>query len=191
MCGIGEVVKHISGRRSYKKRGAVCHFIYDPPRNRNLGNKCKGELYQRDDDAGATVRVRLEIYAAATSLLLEYYARLELLVEVNGIGRPEETEQRILDALEGWSSLQMTPGGGCRHMGHGQCISIRWHRELRAASQSLPLRDQQRAHEQQRCYRHHCWTQWQSAPGGDGDSTNHGACTGDGGNSNEKDQAVS
>jgi adenylate kinase len=94
-----EIVKRISGRRTCKNCGAMYHLIYDPPRNQNLCNSCNGELYQRDDDAEDTVRMRLDVYGAATRPLLDYYGRSGLLAEINGIGRPEEVQQRIVDAL--------------------------------------------------------------------------------------------
>ncbi|HZO81975.1 MAG TPA: adenylate kinase [Candidatus Binataceae bacterium] len=96
-----EIVKRISGRRTCKNCGAMYHLIYDPPRNQNLCNDCNGELYQRDDDAEDTVRMRLEVYAASTRPLLDHYARLGLLARVDGIGSPEEIQRRILSALDG------------------------------------------------------------------------------------------
>src|SRR5512146_448835 len=94
-----EIVKRISGRRTCKNCGAMYHLIYDPPRNQDLCNSCNGELYQRDDDAEDTVRMRLEVYASTTRPLLEYYGRTGLLAQIDGIGRPEEIQQRIVDAL--------------------------------------------------------------------------------------------
>jgi adenylate kinase len=94
-----EIVKRISGRRTCKNCGAMYHLIYDPPRNQDLCNNCNGELYQRDDDAEDTVRMRLDVYAAATRPLLEYYGRTGLLTQINGIGRPEEIQQRIINEL--------------------------------------------------------------------------------------------
>ena len=99
-----EIVKRISGRRTCKNCGAMYHVIYDPPRNHNLCNSCNGELYQRDDDAEDTVRMRLEVYAATMRPLLEYYQRAGLLAQIEGIGRPEEIQQRIVDALNGIGS---------------------------------------------------------------------------------------
>jgi len=94
-----EIVKRISGRRTCKNCGAMYHLIYDPPRNQNLCNSCNGELYQRDDDAEDTVRMRLDVYAATMRPLLEYYERAGLLKQIDGIGRPEEIQQHILEAL--------------------------------------------------------------------------------------------
>src|SRR5271157_580619 len=68
-----EVVKRISGRRTCRNCGAMYHLIFDPPRNVNLCNSCNGELYQREDDAEDTVRMRIEVYESSTRPLLEHY----------------------------------------------------------------------------------------------------------------------
>jgi adenylate kinase len=95
-----EVVKRISGRRTCRNCGAMYHLIYDPPLNMGICNTCQGELYQRDDDAEDTVKMRLEVYAASTKPLLDYYNRQGILAKIDGIGRPEEIEKRILTALD-------------------------------------------------------------------------------------------
>lgn len=94
-----EVIKRISGRRTCRNCGAMYHLIYDPPLNMGICNTCQGELYQRDDDAEDTVKMRLEVYAASTRPLLDFYDQKALLAKIDGIGRPEEIEQRILTAL--------------------------------------------------------------------------------------------
>ncbi len=94
-----EIVKRISGRRTCRNCGAMYHLIYDPPRNVGVCNECHGELYQREDDAEDTVRMRLKVYAESTQPLLEHYGRLGLLSEINGIGATGEIERRILDVL--------------------------------------------------------------------------------------------
>jgi adenylate kinase len=94
-----EIVKRISGRRTCRSCGAMYHLIYDPPRNVGVCNECHGELYQREDDAEETVRMRLKVYAESTQPLLEHYGRLGLLSEIDGMGATEEIERRILRAL--------------------------------------------------------------------------------------------
>jgi adenylate kinase len=96
-----EVVKRISGRRTCRNCGAMYHTIFDPPRNVNVCNVCNGELYQRDDDAEDTVRMRIEVYEASTRPLLEHYERQGLLARVDGVGRTDEISRRIFDALDG------------------------------------------------------------------------------------------
>lgn len=94
-----EIVKRISGRRTCTRCGAMYHVVYDPPRQRDRCDKCNSELQQRDDDKEQTVRERLRVYGESTRPLLDHYDRLGLLVRVEGIGRPEEIEGRILGAL--------------------------------------------------------------------------------------------
>jgi adenylate kinase len=94
-----EIVKRISGRRTCRNCGAMYHLIYDPPRNVGVCNECHGELYQREDDAEETVRMRLKVYAESTRPLLDHYGRLGLLSEIDGMGATEEIERRILRAL--------------------------------------------------------------------------------------------
>ena len=64
-------------------------------------DKCGGELYQREDDAEETVRERLKVFAEATRPLLDYYGRLGLLEQVDGVGRTDDVEKRILSAVNG------------------------------------------------------------------------------------------
>ncbi|MFZ0888337.1 MAG: adenylate kinase [Candidatus Binataceae bacterium] len=94
-----EIIKRISGRRTCRNCGAMYHTIFDPPRNVNICNACNGELYQRDDDAEDTVRMRLQVYAAETRPLLEHYERQGLLARIDGVGRPDEVGSRIFEAL--------------------------------------------------------------------------------------------
>jgi adenylate kinase len=94
-----EIIKRISGRRTCRNCGAMYHVIYDPPRNVNICNDCNGELYQREDDEEDTVRMRLEVYAASTKPLLDHYGRLGLLTQIDGMGRPDDIERRILEAV--------------------------------------------------------------------------------------------
>jgi adenylate kinase len=105
-----ELIKRISGRRTCRDCGAMFHVIYDPPRNMNLCNSCNGELYQRDDDAEDTVRMRLQVYAASTRPLLEHYDRLSLLARIDGVGRAEEIGSRILEALGRKGSAALSKG---------------------------------------------------------------------------------
>lgn len=96
-----ELVRRISGRRTCRKCQAMFHVSLDPPQKENVCDRCGGELYQREDDAEATVRHRLEVYAANTLPLLEYYENSGLLVRVEGLGQPQDVEARIVHALDG------------------------------------------------------------------------------------------
>jgi adenylate kinase len=95
-----EIIKRISGRRTCKNCGAMYHTIFDPPRNVGLCNKCNGELYQRDDDAEDTVKMRLEVYDTQTRPLLNYYQDRGLLKRIEGVGSLDDVRRRIDAAIE-------------------------------------------------------------------------------------------
>ena len=96
-----EIVKRISGRRTCRNCDAMYHVAFEPPAKAGVCDKCGGELYQREDDAEETVRERLKVYAAATRPLLDHYGKLGLLAQVDGVGRTDEVEKRILSAVNG------------------------------------------------------------------------------------------
>jgi len=96
-----EIVKRISGRRTCKNCNAMYHVAFEPPKTPGICDKCGGELYQREDDAEETVRERLKVFAETTKPLLAHYGNLGLLAQVNGVGRTDEVEKRILNAVNG------------------------------------------------------------------------------------------
>jgi len=109
-----EIVKRISGRRTCEDCATMYHVVFEPPAKADVCDKCGGQLYQREDDAEQTVRERIKVYHAATQPLLEHYARLGLLAQVDGVGRPDEVEKRILAALDGLAALRQA-GAGVGH----------------------------------------------------------------------------
>ena len=96
-----EIVKRISGRRTCAKCNAMYHVVFEPPKKPGVCDKCGGQLYQREDDAEETVRERLKVFAEATRPLLDHYDRLGLLGQVDGVGRTDEVEKRIITAVNG------------------------------------------------------------------------------------------
>jgi adenylate kinase len=96
-----ELVKRISGRRTCRNCNAMYHVTFEPPKKQGVCDKCGGELYQRADDAEETVRERLKVYREATQPLLDHYGRLGLLAKIDGVGRPDEVEKRIVSAVNG------------------------------------------------------------------------------------------
>ncbi|GIW94660.1 MAG: adenylate kinase [Pirellulaceae bacterium] len=54
----------------------------------------------RSDDTLETVRTRLALYRSHTEPLVDYYRRRGVLVEVDGLGTPEEVARRIRQAMD-------------------------------------------------------------------------------------------
>ena len=81
-----ELLRRLTGRRVCRKCGHTYHLVSNPPQRAGVCDACGGELYQRDDDAEATVRNRLEVYRRQTSPLLDYYRQRNMLSTVSGEG---------------------------------------------------------------------------------------------------------
>jgi len=94
-----EVVRRLSGRRTCKQCGHVWHIEFDPPKVEDICDKCGGALYHRDDDFPDTVRHRLEVYAAQTAPLIEFYSARGQLVSIDALGTVEDVTERAISAL--------------------------------------------------------------------------------------------
>jgi adenylate kinase len=95
-----ELIRRLTGRRICRKCGTTFHMVSAPPRTAGRCDVCGGELYQREDDAEATVARRLDVYETQTAPLLDYYRRRGLLVRVAGEGAMEDVADRIRKAVK-------------------------------------------------------------------------------------------
>ena len=96
-----KLLKRLSGRWVCRSCQALYHIINSPPKVWGRCNQCGGELYQRPDDTGETVKKRLQVYLAQTAPLIDYYTRADKLMEVDGEGGIDEVGRRIIVALRG------------------------------------------------------------------------------------------
>jgi adenylate kinase len=95
----GELIKRLTGRRTCRQCGRGYHVIFDPPLNKDLCDKCQGELYQRDDDNEDTVRNRLEVYDSQTFPLIQFYKEKNLVRSIDGQGGIQQIFDRIVKVL--------------------------------------------------------------------------------------------
>ena len=103
------IVERMGGRRSHPASGRTYHLRFNPPKADGKDDVTGEPLIQRDDDREETVNKRLEVYAAQTRPLVEYYSRWSKADPVNGpkyhrisgTGSVEEITQRALAALQG------------------------------------------------------------------------------------------
>jgi adenylate kinase len=95
----GDLIKRLTGRRTCRQCGRGYHVIFDPPVNKNLCDKCQGELYQRDDDNEDTVRNRLDVYDSQTFPLIQYYKEKALIRSIDGQGSIQQIFDRIVKVL--------------------------------------------------------------------------------------------
>src|SRR4051812_24637612 len=60
---------------------------------------CGGEAIQRDDDTPTAIARRLALYEEETRPLLNWLDERDLLVNVDGVGTPDEVARRVTSAL--------------------------------------------------------------------------------------------
>ncbi len=90
-----EVVRRLAGRRVCLKNGHVYHVEFDPPKHEEVCDQDGSRLIQRDDDKEETIRRRLEVFAAQTSPLIEYYEDAGLLRRFDGCRDANEVHGHI------------------------------------------------------------------------------------------------
>ena len=78
-----EIIKRLSSRRVCKKCGTNCNLLFNPPQKNNICDICGGELSQRDDDKGETIKNRLKVFNNQTLSLKKYYEEKKLLIVVD------------------------------------------------------------------------------------------------------------
>jgi adenylate kinase len=93
------IVKRMSGRRMCRC-GAVYHLVSNPPRVEGICDSCGAPLFIREDDREETVLKRLETYHRQTSPLIDYYGKLGLVMDFDGVKRIEEAFSDIMKALD-------------------------------------------------------------------------------------------
>lgn len=85
------IIKRLSGRRICKECAANYHLVNLPPKDEGVCDRCRGQLYQRQDDMPATVQNRLKVYQQQTAELIEYYRRQGILAAINSDLSKDET----------------------------------------------------------------------------------------------------
>lgn len=97
-----ELLRRLGGRWLCRNCGRSYHEVSAP----YGGEPCEAtgeacELYQRDDDRSDAVANRLNVYAAQTAPLIEYYGSRGLLREIDGQRGPDEVYGQITSAIQG------------------------------------------------------------------------------------------
>jgi adenylate kinase len=79
-----ELIRRLSGRRVCPNCSAVYHVDTMPPKAAGICDVCGTALIQRKDDQPEAIANRLEVYAASTQPLIDYYQSRGALVVIDG-----------------------------------------------------------------------------------------------------------
>lgn len=93
------IVSRMSGRRACVNCGGTYHIVTVPPKHEGICDVCGGKLILRDDDAPETVQKRLKVYHEQTQPLIDYYAKKNILKEVDGTKDMTEVFDAIVNIL--------------------------------------------------------------------------------------------
>jgi adenylate kinase len=89
-----EIIIRNSARRMDPVTGIIYNLRFNLPPKEILPR-----LVQRADDEEETLRIRLAKYHSETRPLIPYYAKQNLIREINGIGSFEEVQARIFKSI--------------------------------------------------------------------------------------------
>jgi len=98
-----ELVKRISGRRVCPKCGNSYHVAFKKPLKDGICDACGSELIQRKDDTIESLKVRLDAYENQTKPLVDFYNKLGICKEVNGLQNIDDVFkdiQKLLDEVK-------------------------------------------------------------------------------------------
>lgn len=95
-----ELVKRISGRRVCPKCGNSYHVSFKKPLKDGICDACGSELIQRKDDTIESLKVRLDAYETQTKPLVDFYSKLNLCKEVNGLQDINDVFKDIQELLD-------------------------------------------------------------------------------------------
>ena len=101
------IIERMSGRRSHTASGRTYHIKFNPPKVEGIDDITGEPLIQREDDKPETVQNRLDVYAAQTRPLVDYYgnwtkqdaATAPKYRAISGMGSVDEITQRAMAAL--------------------------------------------------------------------------------------------
>ena len=93
------VLERISSRRVCQSCGRI-YSVEVPPASDWTCDTCGGEVVQRADDTPEAVAKRLAAYATETQPTIDWYEAAGVLVDVDGLGTPDEVTERLIAAID-------------------------------------------------------------------------------------------
>lgn len=93
-------LQRLGGRRTCRKCRAIYHIKNNPPKQKGICDKCKGELYQREDQKPEIIKERLMEYYEKTKPLIGYYLKKNLLLKIDAEETPEQIMENVLILLK-------------------------------------------------------------------------------------------
>lgn len=90
-----ESIKRIVNRQTCRECHVVYNILTNPPKIKNICDKCHGPLYQREDDSLESLQKRLSDYHEKTGPAIKYYKA----IRINGEQSIDKVSKEILKFL--------------------------------------------------------------------------------------------
>ena len=94
-----ELTRRLTGRSICRYCQTPYHERSSPPAQPGRCDRCRGELYQREDDKPEVVDKRIHIYVEETEPVVDYYRRANKLKEIGGEGSITEVGEALIAAV--------------------------------------------------------------------------------------------
>jgi adenylate kinase len=94
-----QLLRRLTGRRTCSVGGEIYNIYDNPPKIEGRCDSCGGELVQRADDSESVISERLAVYEKQTRVLIDYYRRQGILVDVDGMAKPAEVAEKVQQVL--------------------------------------------------------------------------------------------
>lgn len=94
------LTKRLTGRRTCSLTGKLLNIYFSSQEELDECTNAGGELVQRVDDIGDTIKSRLEVYRRQTEPLIEYYRNRDKLKTIDADGSVDVVFQRFSDAIQ-------------------------------------------------------------------------------------------
>lgn len=94
------LIKRLTSRRVCPDCNAIYNLVNNPPKKKDVCNKCGATLIQREDDKVDTIKRRISIFQKEFESLEEYYDNAGVLLKISAEGNLEDIAERIRDGLK-------------------------------------------------------------------------------------------
>lgn len=97
-----DIIERLSGRRVCPSNGNTYHILYNPPKVAGKDDVTGEDLIQRADDMPEAIAHRLEVYAAQTQPLIDYYSKQGLVRDVKASNKmtPDDVFEKAKEVLK-------------------------------------------------------------------------------------------
>lgn len=95
------VIKRITGRRICNECGSIFNIYYNAPKVEDVCDNCNAKLQIRKDDNLESLKIRLSEFHKSTSPVIDYYAKQNLVHNINADQDREDEFKDIQKVLEG------------------------------------------------------------------------------------------